>query len=372
MSEPSVLIFDLGSSHIRTGLSCHKTPDLIFPSAFPTGNHDFPIDQSLPEDFDPSFAIVDGEVDNIDRITYIFASVYDRYFDFSKAEPNDLRIVLTTTPYGTIRNSEILAQDAFELLGADKLLMKPPAVYTFTSFSMENCICVDIGYDTTHVIPVENNMICTKGVEKIYNGGSALDLFTSRYQLNIEEITSWKQMENARKLKEKNIEIVLNYEDTIKKLNENDELKEFGCTCGELLFRPSLYEAGISKEGINDERISSLMEEPGIAKLIDDSIKKCDLHNRGKLYQHILLSGGCSKIKGLKERLISELKKLGVQCDINIFMAEDPENSAWNGEALLCRCYPESEQWLTKEEYNEDYNSVYQKFNQYGINPIDD
>ena len=366
-----ILIFDFGSSHIRTGLATQTLPDLSIPSAFPTGQHNYPIDKELPNDFDPSFAITDAEIDDKDRMTYLFASIFDHYFDESKPEPTNLRMVMACAPR-SIECSVELAQNAFELLGADAIIMKPPAVFSLTTFSIETCLCVDIGYDITNVVPVEHNMICTKGINWTFNAGSALDLFTSRYQMGIDSITNWSQMEEARKLKEANIQVSLNYADAINNLSEEDGILEYGLTCGELLFRPKLYEAGISKDGPADTRISTLMEEPGLVKLIDESIKQCDLHNRGDLYNHIIITGGTSKTKGLKDRLLNDLNKITGQYAIpNIFTPDDPINSAWTGAALICQCSSENEQWLTKEEYDEDPNLAYHRFNQYGIRALD-
>ncbi|KAH0788110.1 Actin family protein [Histomonas meleagridis] len=370
MSGEPILIFDLGSSHIRTGLATQPLPDIIIPSAFPTGQHNYPIDKPLPDDFDPSFAITDAEIDDKDRMTYLFASIYNHYFDENQPEPTNLKLAFACSPRSIECNLDI-AQNAFELLGADAIIMKPPAVYSLTTFSIETCICIDIGYDITNVIPIEHNMICTKGINWTFNAGSGLDLFASRYQLGIESITKWSQMEQARKIKEDHIQVSLNYSDSISKLTDDATTLEFGLTCGELLFTPKLYEAGISKDGPADSRISTLMEEPGLAKLISESIQQCDLHNRSDLYNHIIITGGTSRTKGLKDRLLNDLKKMreGIGT-VNIFTPDDPVNSAWMGAAVVCQCSPENEQWLTKEEYDEDPNLAYSRFNQYGINPI--
>ncbi|KHJ77434.1 hypothetical protein OESDEN_22946, partial [Oesophagostomum dentatum] len=54
-------------------------------------------------------------------------------------------------------------------------------------------------------------------------------------------------------------------------------------------------------------------EWPGIAQLVNDSIRKCDMDVRKTLYGSIILSGGSTLFQGFGDRLLSEVSFLQVE-----------------------------------------------------------
>lgn len=356
------MIFDIGSYNIRAGLATNEQPKFIIPSAFPTGQHNFEINQPIPPECSPSFAITDGEVDNEDRMTYLFASIFDSLFPSDKPEPTELRVALTNTPYTTKSHVSYISQMCFELLSANEIIMKPPALFTLTQFSLPTCICLDVGYDITHIVPIQENYVCSPAVLRSFAAGSALDLFTAVDQFQLHSVDTWEQMEKARICKEEKAYCSLDINSALDK-NHNS----YPFTCGELLFQPKLFEAA-SPEDVQtpDERIQTLMEELPIAQFISTSIQNCDMNCRGKLWGNIIVTGGTSKMKGFRERLQAELEKLAPpMIHPHLIFPDDPSLSAWCG-AKLCIDFSKAETWLKKEEYEEDPDSVFQKFIQYG------
>ena len=363
MSEIPTMLFDLGSYNIRASLTNDEAPRFVIPSAFPTGEHDFPINKPIPPSCTPSFAISDGEVDNEDRMTYIFASVFDSIFPSDKPEPVDLRVVLTNTPYPSKKHTSYVSQMTFEILTADAIIMKPPALYTLTQFSLPTCICVDVGFDVTHVVPIENNFVSAPAVMRSSAAGSALDLFTAVEKLGINNVTTWEQMEAARKKKEECAYCCPNPEQFEKDM-ENDATY-YSSTCGELLFNPPLFELAVPEDKEPDERISSLIEEPSVAQIISNSIEQCALSNRGTLWKNIIVTGGSTKMKGFRDRLQYELGKISKVTPVLRF-PDDPVLATWYGQKL-CINFSNSEPWFTRLEYEEDPDGVYSKFIQYGL-----
>ncbi|KAK8890812.1 hypothetical protein M9Y10_028011 [Tritrichomonas musculus] len=355
------MIFDLGSYKIRAGLATDESPRFIIPSAFPSGAHDFPIGKEIPPSCTPSFAITDGEVEDQDRINFLFASIFDNFFPSDKPEPVDLRIVLTNPPYASKKHMSYIAQATFELLDADSLIMKPPALYSLIQFSLPTCICLDVGYDVTHIVPIQHNFVCAPAVMKSFAAGSALDLFTSADQFGVYNVKTWQEMEQARKKKEEFAFSSLDFEKDL------DDENPYPVTCGELLFNPSLFEAATPEDKEPDERISTLMEEPSLAEFIKKSIETCDLQNRGTLWNNIIISGGSSKMKGFRERLKADLEEIAPsEAKVTLRFPEDPILAPWLGEKLSIN-FSKSEPWLNRSEYEEDPDAVFHKFVQYGL-----
>ena len=61
-------------------------------------------------------------------------------------------------------------------------------------------------------------------------------------------------------------------------------------------------------------------ELPSVNKLIEDSIKRCDLELRPFLYSNIVLAGGTTMIPGFASRLLMELKKAKGKKDLKILV----------------------------------------------------
>ena len=357
MSSSPVLVFDLGSHTIRTGLASSAAPDLLIPSAFPSTDHSFPIGTELPADCTPSFAISDGEVDSKDRITFLLATIFDKYFPETQQAPDDIGYAITDMPLATRESSIFLAEQVFEMLVGDRLVMKPPALFSLTNLALPTAMCIDIGYDICHTAAIADHVVIARSAQRSFAAGSALDLFGARCALELGNVTTWGEMERARKWKETQSRVVLEYDESMADDN--------GCTCGELLFRPQLFEAALP-EGEEDERVSTLMEEPDLAQMIVTTIENCDLSYRGQLWNNIVVTGGTSKMPGLKERLMAELKKRAPQyADPKFRDAEDPVLCAWTGAAIGCMV--DGESWVTKEDYDEDRNVIFDRFKQYAI-----
>lgn len=361
MNTAPTLVLDLGSSTMRCGLAGSDKPDLLVSSAFPASDHSFPITEPIPQDCEPDFAIVDAEVENENRMTFALVSMFDHYFPNDQAQPDTVKFAMTDMPLSSKRHSAWLAQQVFEMLCGDQLTMRPPAVYSLTASSLPTAVCLDIGYDICHTSAIVDHFICSKATQRSFLAGSALDLFTTRYAMELPSVTSWGEMDRARLMKETRAHVVM---DMGAALDSNEE--DYNYTCGEILFNPALMEAAMPID-TEDERVASLMEEPSLAQMIATTIENCDLHYRGALWNNIIVTGGTSKMTGLKDRLMFELKKIAPVGTTPIFRnVEDPSISAWQGAALTCG-FTEGELSVSREEYDEDPNVVFTKFTQYGI-----
>lgn len=363
MSENSIptLIFDIGSYSIKTGLSSEDKPHKVM-SAFPEGDVNFQIYQEIPRDSKVDFCVKNGDITNKDRFSYIIQTIFDEYFD--KDDSENRRMVFSNIPYSTNKTINQFLEIAFELLPVHEVLIKPPAFFSLTPYSQTTTLCVDIGHDVTHIVPVEAGFVISPGILKSGAAGSAIDLFVTSYKTKHTELENWGQYCDIHDFKEQNI--VVAPKSLHAEIGGKSDDSNCGYIFGELLFNPKLFEAAIPEGQHASERISSLMETDSLQKLIYNSIQLCDMQNKGALWNRIILTGGCSQIKGLKERLQFELEKLcpsGATPKVSV--ENDPIYTCWNGAKTYAQ-YSEPDRWFTKEQYAEDPSGSHQKFIQYG------
>ena len=89
-------------------------------------------------------------------------------------------------------------------------------------------------------------------------------------------------------------------------------------------------------------------------EMIKSSVEKIDMELKSKGYNYILLAGGNTKIKGLKERLNNELKKIiSPNLKININSSADPQNSCWIGGNVISTLEIFRKMWVTKKDWVE-------------------
>lgn len=364
--QSPVLIFDIGSYSIKAGMSNEAKPKYIIPSAFPSGDTKFPIDKEIPMSSPVDLCIVNGEIQNKERFDFIIASIYAEYFPNEDQDPNNLYLMFSNVPYSSHKTINSIAEVAFDILPGEQLLIKPPALFTLAQYPQLTALCVDIGHDITHVVPIEDGFICSTGVARSFSAGSALNYFISSYQLRLDQCTTWQNYSDANKYKiEHAIVSKTCLEDELNKNLTDDQVT--GYTCGELLFSPSLYEAATPEGQQPSERVSSLMECDSIFNLIKHSIENCDMKNKNNLWSNIILTGGSSQIPGLKERLQDKLCAICPPMSTpKITVADDPILSCWQG-GTICSQFIDTETWLSKDQYHDDESSVIKTFVQYGI-----
>ncbi|CAM6003578.1 unnamed protein product [Sphagnum balticum] len=109
--------------------------------------------------------------------------------------------------------------------------------------------------------------------------------------------------------------------------------------CPEALFQPSKI---VGKELL------------GAHELTFQSILKCDSDIRKDLYGNIVIAGGTSMLKNLKERLQKEVIALAPSTmKINVFDPPERKFSSWMGGSILASLSSFHPMFITKQEYQE-------------------
>ena len=74
---------------------------------------------------------------------------------------------------------------------------------------------------------------------------------------------------------------------------------------------------------------------------------------------HVLLSGGNMKMKGMKERIHKEIKKLAPQnIKVRLHTPSNPENCAWIGANIISSLDKSKDMWIQKKEWFESDANV--------------
>ena len=149
-----------------------------------------------------------------------------------------------------------------------------------------------------------------------------------------EELCEICSPENENKLEPKNYTLP---DDSILEIGEERRLAP------EILFNPLIRE----------------YEYPGIQEILAESINKTNVDLKLQLYGSILLSGGNTNIKGMKERIYKEIKKLAPKkAKIRLHAPSNPENCCWIGGNIISSLEISKEMWISVKEYMEKGENI--------------
>ena len=345
MQDP-VFVLDIGSHTIKVGLSTSEKPDFIIPSVFPLNNHSFPINEKIPEDSELDDLAFEGEIVNNDRMTFLLVSIYDKYFPESQPISPNIGFVFTNTPEASISHLEFLSEQAFGVCGAARILVKSQSAFSLLPYQYDTCICLDIGHDVAQA-----TAYCGGSVSSVVRSslaGSALDLFTARVIMGIEDFVSYKEYKEVQQTKQEKAKVAPS-----KDFDHSDK----ALLCGEVLFDPKIM---LQSAVENDTDVEELSKQPSVVELINSTVQKCDSKYHNDLWSHIIVTGGTSLLNGFKERLVNEIILLNK--DAKLIFSDNPIISAWKGAAFVANNDNNKDDWLYADDFDKDPSLVFSKF----------
>lgn len=143
----------------------------------------------------------------------------------------------------------------------------------------------------------------------------------------------------------------------------------------EVLFEPSLLAArpppwlaaasagGDASAGASE--LASMVPDGclSLPDLVAETIRSCDTDIRRELWSSIVVSGGCSLLPGLTERLHGKLNELVPQMSMKVKMIapQTPSErrfSVWIGGSILASLSTFQQMWIAKSEYDESGPSI--------------
>lgn len=333
MGETNPVIIDNGSLITKVGFGGFDEPELTFPTS----------SLSKPG----TQAIRHGIIQNWDDMLSIYHKIFTTDI---KQEMTETPIVLTSTSNAPIEQRVKLTEIFFETYKVPSFAIENSCMLDLFPSDQSTGLFVEIGDGVTDIAPfyegfgVESGNVCsklgglsvTKYLQKIIHSKQKIFIDSIDILRDIKEKYCYAWSDQPAQPQEVNTGRV------------NIRLKDEFLKCSDFLFNPHCFGA----------------EAKGIHQLIYDSINKVDPGMRSAILKNIYLGGGACAMKGFKERLNLELKKLlpTTEFEIHYQELEDEEthqmkiikNTAWRGASIFSVLTDTFEKYaITRAEYVE-------------------
>ncbi|RLI09075.1 hypothetical protein DRO32_01385 [Candidatus Bathyarchaeota archaeon] len=280
--------------------------------------------------------------------------------------PPGLKLFLTEPILSPEEDRERMAEVAFEELRVSGLYLGEQPLLAFYAHGGATGLVVDVGHGLTQIAPVWKGFLIPKAVRKMPLGGD--DITTFLIHLLMKKgyyLATPAGAEVVKDIKERMCYVALDPEEELRGRSPADFTGPVGerglyrladgttIRLGEELF--------LAPEVLFNPPLMGLDLDP-LPKLILDSIMACDIDQRRDLLENIIVCGGTSLLKGLKERLRVELERLlreeGIRTRPRVVMPKLREFYAWMGASKLASLVEDLGLWVTREEYEEHGASI--------------
>lgn len=371
------IIVDIGSGEIKAGFSGDEKPKLIFKNYIgvpkykkvlrPFNKESQEInDQYIGEDCDKYMGIVklrypvkhgifSGEQDILSVFNYLYAKL-----GISSEEAKEHPILVTEPLLNPYTNREKIAYTLFENLGVPCLFFASQPILSLFSTSTTSGTVLESGEGVTQSCVVYEGYSLPNSYERFdYGGADVSDYLKTLLKKKGYQFFNSTEFRLISEMKENSCfcfsnNINADIEDVKKALNKNPinyylpdgttiSIGEERLLAPEILFHPDL----MGKEYLS------------FSDIIISSINKVDIQLRRKVYENILLSGGNTGIKGLKEKLSNEVKnKTYKNIKVNLNSPDKPEFCCWAGGNIISTLEIFKRMWVTKNDWSEKGSKI--------------
>ena len=359
------IIIDIGTSSIKAGLSGQEKPSLIFPNYFGEMKYSKSVGSwkdddkkhIIGNDCNKYFGVVKlkyplshGIFNNSEDISSIFEYIYSN-LDMSITEIKEHPVLIAEPLLNPQENRRNIAKVLFDTYKIEQIFFASQPILSLFSTSSTSGAVLESGDGVTQSCIIYEGYTIPGSYKRINLGGKEVTEYL-QYLLNKkghelrnsdgfqitkkikEELCEICSPENENKLEPKNYTLP---DDSILEIGEERRLAP------EILFNPLIRE----------------YEYPGIQEILAESINKTNVDLKLQLYGSILLSGGNTNIKGMKERIYKEIKKLAPKkAKIRLHTPSNPENCCWIGCNIISSLEISKEMWISVKEYMEKGENI--------------
>lgn len=402
--NPQVIILDIGEKLTKVGFGGEKEPRFIFDTTLYFDENSGSFVQK--SDYIETSRTVNKQVpifdekDNSNLNTEVLELFLSHVFELLEINIKDKSIIVIEKNYKNnyveflygrreeINNSTLPAdvkeklkeKKKFEYVDYDKYVNFPRRQLTpflFDSFgisrvyfsngellslyanAMVTGLVVNIGLNTTRIIPVYDGFIVTHAIS-VRNIGTKKVLQKIIDHFNLEEdsnrISNHSKYLGRKRLRLASEEYCYVAPDI--KLEENRWIDNEKMKKHIYLFEDKYIVLDqiryLATEAILEkEELSTSKRKGTLVDAIIETIQKCDKDLVKDFYGNILLTGGGAFFEGLDKRIKSELKnKISDKIDIKINVKQNRLVSSWIGGSILSSLKTFNKLWVTKEEYD--------------------
>lgn len=275
------------------------------------------------------------------------------FYNELRVDPSEQAVMLTEAPMNPKNNREKMCQMMFEHFDVPGFYVGVQAVLSLYSSGRTTGIVMDSGDGVSHCVPIYEGYSLPHAISRLDLAGRDLTTYLQRLLkergINLEG-SSGKEI--VRDIKEQHCYIALDYETELagaemsSDLEVNYELPDGSVVqigderfrAPEALFQPSMIG----------------QEADGVHRLLYNSIQQTDIDVRRDLYTNMVLSGGTTCYRGMRERLDKEMSALApASVRVKIVAPEERKYSVFIGGSILSSLSTFQDMWITKEEYDE-------------------
>ncbi|ORM39421.1 Actin-2 [Babesia sp. Xinjiang] len=372
---PSVVI-DTGSLYLKAGLSDQLEPQVHAPSIYGDVRKRF--QKEMPNErlygneclrqlpyMSVTNVLDHGHIFDYDAAIGLWKYAFDMMGVDSRGNSVLLVEPVLCSPDHHLKTGEIF----LETLEVDEIHTSISGVLAMYGIGKTSGMVVDIGAGMIQVVPMEEGHLEKKSIRRIDFGGMELTMYLQRLLCELGyPMTSREDFATCRKIKEE-----LCYCSLDPRADENNPEaleRDFVLPDGQTLRDGETNTITLSVERFyvcealfNPSIFGSV--QPGLAKLVWDSIQDSGVTQRRLLMDNIYLCGAGSKFENLNERLKFELQNLappGARSNIAVRASKDQHLLSWKGACFLGT--PEirhtyQKQWITKADYEEEGPRVF-------------
>ena len=351
------IIVDIGTSAIKAGLSGQEKPSLVFPNYFGEMKYSKSIGSwevenkkyIIGNDCNKYLGVIKlryplshGIFNDIKDITSIFEYIYSN-LDMSRSEIKEHPVLIAEPLLNPKENRVNIAKVLFDTYKIENLFFASQPILSLFSTSSTSGAVLESGDGVTQSCIIYEGYAIPGSYKRINLGGKEVTEYL-QYLLNKKGygLNNSDGFQITKKIKEDLCEI--NNNNNLEKKSYNlpdDSIIEIGeerFLAPEILFNPLLRE----------------YEYPGIPEVLSESINKTNVDLKLQLYSSILLSGGNTKIKGLKERIYREIKKLAPKnAKVRLHTPSNPEYCSWIGANIISSLEIAKEMWISLKDWME-------------------
>lgn len=288
-----------------------------------------------------------GEIADWDNMVKIWGAIFTNELRIAPEEHNLLLTEPLLNPKENRQKSAEILFETFNIQGLYFAIQPSLPIYAIGKFTG---IVLDLGDGLNSFCPMVEGFIISDATNCLDLSGSDLTE-NMQYLLNKtgKNFHTDAEKEIVRTIKEKACYVAQNFNVELESIQPYEHvlpdgskinIKEERIICPEALFKPILINR----------------KAKGIDQLCNDSIQKCDMNVKKILYNNIILSGGTSMLKGLKERLTNEIQSLVPEAMKNEVKIDDSQNRqflTWKGAQVLVSVSTFESKWITRNEYQE-------------------
>ena len=353
------IIVDIGTSMIKAGLSGQEKPSLVFPNYFGEMKYSKSLDSWKDDDkkeiigndcnkylgvIKLRYPLSHGIFDDPKDITPIFDYIYNN-LDMSITEIKEHPVLITDPLLNPQENRKNIAKILFDNYKIEQLFFASQPILSLFSTSSTSGAVLESGDGVTQSCIIYEGYSIPGSNRRINLGGREVTEYL-QYLLNRKgyDLKNSDGFQITKKIKEELCETYADEGKSIENVNytlPDDSVIEIGeerRLAPEILFNPLLRE----------------YEYPGLPEILSESINKTNVDLKLQLYGSILLSGGNTNIKGMKERIYKEIKKLAPKnAKIRLHTPSNPENCSWIGGNIISSLEIAKKMWISVKEWME-------------------